>query len=163
MAVTLPPLRQVSQGTPFLICLSFFSSPMLHKWNLHTFLTASPEGKPEIVRQGEEGRSFVLRTINLLLQLCRGQPPHRPLPVFFTTEVYTASGWAPRGTKGKEGWSLKLQAHQRPLVGTRRINQKPVNTQHLVAGLDRNLQSLRWLSDFFFFSLPKNSFSFSLQ
>lgn len=116
-----PPLRQISQGTPlFLLCFPFSSSLMLHKkrWN-PALVPHSIAWRGTLGWYGSSGTPLDLN--------CRGQPPERPwLPSL--TEVCSALGW---GNKGQP-WGrevvirrlLRLQAHQRFLVGTRRMGQK---------------------------------------
>lgn len=64
--------------------------------------------------------------------------PRQPSP-----ELKPALLWEGK-TKASQGQernrkSLKLQAHQRPFARTGELTGKPVNTQHLVTGLSRNL------------------------
>lgn len=129
MATNVLPLWQISPGTPlFYLCLSFSSSlklPYKNRWNPALVpCSITWRGTPRWHgSRGKEGR-YLTRSRNQ-------HPPERPLPVFSTTEVYTALGWGSQGQE-RDRRSRKLQSHKRPLIGTRRMGQKA--SQHSASG-----------------------------
>lgn len=130
--------------------------------------TGSSQQDPErnhkmVWPQGEEADDLVPET-EILLMRCCGCPPDWPLPAFSRAEACAALGWddqsQPRERKGT-GSHSNYRLIEDLLQEQGEWTRKPVNAQHLVTGLDTNLQSQTLRCSWSLFH-PKNSSSFTL-